>query len=165
RYLTPDPVKLAGGINAYQYVPNPTGWVDPLGLSTCPGGDGCKPSHRIEEPEKKVNVNEGDVVPPKGFDSTLSRNRAFRRAKEIGGIPQTTQPKEIYRERIRDQDRHIMGRVYVFSLRKDHITKIYEHSLGHSEGNHGPHFNTKNTIKDIKVPLKIGDDSHTYFKR
>ncbi|MEA1146189.1 RHS repeat-associated core domain-containing protein, partial [Klebsiella pneumoniae] len=28
RYLTPDPVKLAGGINAYQYVPNPTGWVD-----------------------------------------------------------------------------------------------------------------------------------------
>ncbi|VVN58709.1 hypothetical protein PS687_03115 [Pseudomonas fluorescens] len=22
RYLTPDPVKLAGGINAYQYVPN-----------------------------------------------------------------------------------------------------------------------------------------------
>ncbi|MGE1156580.1 RNase A-like domain-containing protein, partial [Pseudomonas kitaguniensis] len=42
RYLTPDPVKLAGGINAYQYVPNPTGWVDPLGLSSkpanCPSG-------------------------------------------------------------------------------------------------------------------------------
>ncbi|WP_139217575.1 RHS repeat-associated core domain-containing protein, partial [Pseudomonas sp. NFPP24] len=42
RYLTPDPVKLAGGINAYQYVPNPTAWVDPLGLSckvvNCPGG-------------------------------------------------------------------------------------------------------------------------------
>ncbi len=42
RYLTPDPVKLAGGINAYQYVPNPTGWIDPLGLSSkdinCPEG-------------------------------------------------------------------------------------------------------------------------------
>nr|WP_323055811.1 RHS repeat-associated core domain-containing protein [Pseudomonas lurida] len=41
RYLTPDPVKLAGGINAYLYVPNPTGWIDPLGLSckigNCPG--------------------------------------------------------------------------------------------------------------------------------
>ncbi|WP_236202583.1 RHS repeat-associated core domain-containing protein [Pseudomonas lactis] len=41
RYLTPDPVKLAGGINGYRYVPNPTGWVDPLGLSckigVCPG--------------------------------------------------------------------------------------------------------------------------------
>ncbi|MFJ2467504.1 RNase A-like domain-containing protein, partial [Pseudomonas sp. NPDC087615] len=38
-YLTPDPVKLAGGLNQYRYVPNPTGWVDPLGLSCtpCPG--------------------------------------------------------------------------------------------------------------------------------
>ncbi|MBK3434490.1 RNase A-like domain-containing protein [Pseudomonas sp. CCI1.1] len=42
RYLTPDPMKLAGGINGYRYVPNPTGWVDPLGLSckktSCPEG-------------------------------------------------------------------------------------------------------------------------------
>jgi hypothetical protein len=32
-------VKLAGGINQYQYTPNPTGWVDPLGLACipCPG--------------------------------------------------------------------------------------------------------------------------------
>ncbi len=36
RYLTPNPVKLAGGINAYQYTPNPTGWVDPLGLACTP---------------------------------------------------------------------------------------------------------------------------------
>ncbi|MCV4289762.1 DUF6531 domain-containing protein [Pseudomonas capsici] len=37
RFLTPDPIKLAGGLNSYQYVPNPTGWVDPLGLNNCPG--------------------------------------------------------------------------------------------------------------------------------
>nr|WP_258014175.1 polymorphic toxin type 47 domain-containing protein [Pseudomonas asplenii] len=40
RFLTPDPIKLAGGLNSYQYVPNPTGWVDPSGLAsgpvTCP---------------------------------------------------------------------------------------------------------------------------------
>jgi len=38
RFLTPDPIKLAGGLNSYQYVPNPTGWVDPLGLNSnaCP---------------------------------------------------------------------------------------------------------------------------------
>ncbi|WP_262381666.1 RHS repeat-associated core domain-containing protein, partial [Pseudomonas koreensis] len=34
RFLTPDPIKLAGGLNNYQYVPSPTGWVDPLGLNT-----------------------------------------------------------------------------------------------------------------------------------
>ena len=34
RFITPDPIGLAGGLNNYQYVPNPTGWVDPLGLTS-----------------------------------------------------------------------------------------------------------------------------------
>nr|WP_310793628.1 RHS repeat-associated core domain-containing protein [Pectobacterium parmentieri] len=25
-----DPIGLAGGLNLYQYAPNPLGWVDPL---------------------------------------------------------------------------------------------------------------------------------------
>ncbi|MVW98375.1 type IV secretion protein Rhs, partial [Pseudomonas sp. PB100] len=97
RYLTPDPVKLAGGINAYQYVPNPTGWVDVLGLSTCPGADACKPKYTAEDPAKNAKVNDGEAELPKGTDSNLSRNGAFRRAKEIGGIPKNTQPLAIYR--------------------------------------------------------------------
>ncbi|MGQ7249542.1 RHS repeat-associated core domain-containing protein, partial [Halomonas sp. V046] len=32
RFTTQDPIGLAGGTNLYQYAPNPTGWVDPLGL-------------------------------------------------------------------------------------------------------------------------------------
>ena len=37
RYMTPDPIKLAGGLNNYQYTKNPVGYVDPLGLSDlCP---------------------------------------------------------------------------------------------------------------------------------
>ncbi|BED94693.1 RHS repeat-associated core domain-containing protein [Escherichia fergusonii] len=32
RFLTPDPIGLAGGINLSQYAPNPLGWIDPLGL-------------------------------------------------------------------------------------------------------------------------------------
>ncbi|HHQ4526182.1 TPA: RHS repeat domain-containing protein [Aeromonas veronii] len=32
RFITPDPIGLAGGLNNYQYAPNPIGWVDPLGL-------------------------------------------------------------------------------------------------------------------------------------
>ncbi|WP_256344098.1 RHS repeat domain-containing protein, partial [Pseudomonas costantinii] len=62
RYLTPDPVKLAGGINAYQYVPNPTGWVDPLGLSACPGSEGCKSSLGIDDPARQHRFEEG--APP-----------------------------------------------------------------------------------------------------
>ncbi|RQW63623.1 RHS repeat-associated core domain-containing protein [Vibrio viridaestus] len=37
RFTTVDPIGLAGGLNNYQYVPNPTGWVDPLGLASVPG--------------------------------------------------------------------------------------------------------------------------------
>ncbi|WP_281172935.1 RHS repeat-associated core domain-containing protein, partial [Vibrio rhizosphaerae] len=36
RFITPDPIGLAGGLNNYQYVKNPTGWIDPLGLSQKP---------------------------------------------------------------------------------------------------------------------------------
>ncbi len=64
RYLTPDPVKLAGGINAYQYVPNPTGWVDPLGLNTCLGGDGCKPDLVANDPAKHARADKGEAVLP-----------------------------------------------------------------------------------------------------
>jgi RHS repeat-associated protein len=42
RYLTPDPIKLAGGLNPYQYTRNPTGWVDPLGLADCRVGMGAR---------------------------------------------------------------------------------------------------------------------------
>ena len=33
RFVSKDPIGLAGGLNIYQYAPNPAGWVDPLGLA------------------------------------------------------------------------------------------------------------------------------------
>lgn len=33
RFIHQDPIGLVGGINHYQYAPNPVNWVDPLGLS------------------------------------------------------------------------------------------------------------------------------------
>ncbi|WP_167540890.1 RHS repeat-associated core domain-containing protein [Paraburkholderia xenovorans] len=37
RFTTPDPIGLAGGVNLYQYAPNPLGWLDPWGLRCTPG--------------------------------------------------------------------------------------------------------------------------------
>ncbi len=35
RYTAPDPIGLEGGTNGHAYVPDPLGWVDPLGLEPC----------------------------------------------------------------------------------------------------------------------------------
>ncbi|NAT24519.1 RHS repeat domain-containing protein, partial [Pseudomonas syringae] len=77
RFLTPDPIKLAGGLNSYQYVPNPTGWVDPLGLTSgCPDADnkntGPVVGSAVSEASPKVPAPSGEaldwksVVPLKG---------------------------------------------------------------------------------------------------
>ena len=34
-FTTRDPIGLLGGSNVFQYAPNPTGWIDPFGLSGC----------------------------------------------------------------------------------------------------------------------------------
>ncbi|WP_167375394.1 RHS repeat-associated core domain-containing protein [Burkholderia metallica] len=48
RFVSKDPIRLAGGINVYQYAPNPVEWIDPLGLAkkppssfALPDGDGA----------------------------------------------------------------------------------------------------------------------------
>ncbi|MFG6207929.1 RHS repeat-associated core domain-containing protein [Pseudomonas retamae] len=61
RFLTPDPIRLAGGLNNYQYVPNPTGWVDPLGLM-CGKGD-CPD---VSPPLTQSQIDE-IIATPKGM--------------------------------------------------------------------------------------------------
>ena len=36
RFTVQDPVGLEGGLNVYQYAPNPAGWIDPWGLAGSP---------------------------------------------------------------------------------------------------------------------------------
>ncbi|RQS50886.1 type IV secretion protein Rhs [Burkholderia sp. Bp8986] len=74
RFVSKDPIGLAGGINVYQYADNPTGWIDPLGLAKqcgCPCGvepHGNQPSprpsgyqshHIIQDRWAKANKIEG----------------------------------------------------------------------------------------------------------
>jgi RHS repeat-associated protein len=51
RFINQDPIGLVGGINHYQYAPNPVNWVDPFGLL-------CK------EGVKKLSKMIGDIVDP-----------------------------------------------------------------------------------------------------
>ncbi|MCU1758345.1 RHS domain-containing protein, partial [Pseudomonas sp. 14P_8.1_Bac3] len=64
RYLTPDPVKLAGGLNQYRYALNPTGWVDPVGLSgNCPGAG--RPGCGAPDDPTGAKVDQGEPSLPK----------------------------------------------------------------------------------------------------
>ena len=35
RFVSQDPIRLDGGLNLYEYAPNPTSWVDVYGLKKC----------------------------------------------------------------------------------------------------------------------------------
>ncbi|EPM0509611.1 MULTISPECIES: RHS repeat-associated core domain-containing protein [Pseudomonas] len=43
RFATTDPIGLSGGLNLYQYAPNPLTWIDPLGL--CRRGNAATKRH------------------------------------------------------------------------------------------------------------------------
>ncbi|WP_258232727.1 RHS repeat-associated core domain-containing protein, partial [Pseudomonas brassicacearum] len=90
RYLTADPIKLAGGLNAYRYVPNPTGWVDPLGLNCELPGNKTKSSGDVEKPEDKTRVKQGepDAPAPTVQAEKTARVRHYTNRKGSTGIEQ-----------------------------------------------------------------------------
>ncbi|WP_175404182.1 RHS repeat-associated core domain-containing protein, partial [Pseudomonas sp. 31 E 5] len=175
RYLTPDPVKLAGGINAYQYVPNPTGWIDPLGLNAnCPAT-----GRKSAECEKQAELTAPEV----------SRNGAFKQAKSDAGIPRTQHPEPVFDPRLgktrqysmvtmRDRqknevlDEHgkpIMTREYLFTRGDRFPVLIQDHGAGHKysdpdgKGNQTAHFNLR--PKERPRTGKLDEaKTHYYFK-
>ncbi|MHC8407834.1 RHS repeat-associated core domain-containing protein [Pseudomonas sp. TMB3-21] len=77
RYLTPDPVNLAGGLNQYRYAPNPTGWVDPLGLNgNCPPPN--KPGCGAPDDTTGAKVDEGEPPLPKPSAEELGKSEIHR---------------------------------------------------------------------------------------
>ncbi|EOD3614083.1 RHS repeat-associated core domain-containing protein, partial [Cronobacter sakazakii] len=66
RFISQDPIGLAGGINLYQYAPNPLVWVDPLGLKfkcdELKNKDLGKDGVEIERIETKKGTTKVDIV-------------------------------------------------------------------------------------------------------
>ncbi|PHV06055.1 hypothetical protein CSQ96_16565, partial [Janthinobacterium sp. BJB412] len=88
RYLTQDPIGLLGGVNSYSYAPNPTGWLDPLGLrnkcnrnSICDPCDGINPSA-----EARAWQGEGDYP---GIDNY--KNKVIKKGAVLYAL---THPKQ-----------------------------------------------------------------------
>ncbi|EPM65888.1 putative RHS repeat-like protein, partial [Pseudomonas syringae pv. actinidiae ICMP 18804] len=174
RFLTPDPIKLAGGLNNYQYVPNPTGWVDPLGLSAdCPGNKNDSIESRKHEPE-----------PPE-----LSRSGAFKQAKSEAGIPKSQHPDQIYdpttgktqqyryvrmtdragESILNSEGKPTLTREYQYTRGDGSKIIIQDHSAGHQYheankvGDQKAHFNLR-PIENPRTGKVPGAKDHYYFK-
>ena len=132
RFTTPDPIGLAGGLNLYQYAPNPVGWVDPWGWS-------CTPNKKSSYQGK-------------------SRRDAFRQAKRDADIPLTQSPYSVGNEKLLDgydgyvykKGRMVYTRQYYFLDIKGARIIIQDHSYGHLKAvpfrGAEPHFNVRPII-------------------
>ncbi|MGF6489950.1 RHS repeat-associated core domain-containing protein [Pseudomonas frederiksbergensis] len=155
RYLTPDPIKLAGGLNQYQYTPNPTGWVDPLGLSS-----NCPPKS-----QRLISCPAPDEPALPG----TSRRGAFRQAKADAGIPRGQQPdiqldevtgrpsQFTYANMTDINGKNILNsigmpiktRQYMYTREDGFKLILQDHAAGHrfgadnKKGDQGPHFNVR----------------------
>ncbi|EDT2963755.1 type IV secretion protein Rhs [Salmonella enterica subsp. enterica] len=81
RYISADPIGLLGGINLYQYAPNPLSWIDPLGLAkTCQRAKDLRSKgfqeHHIISDKNKLTKNH-PLLQAAGFDLQKMKNKIF----------------------------------------------------------------------------------------
>ncbi|WP_181259361.1 RHS repeat domain-containing protein [Pseudoduganella armeniaca] len=70
RFLSQDPIGLDGGANLYQYAPNPTAWIDPLGLARC--GSAAATLKRL----KGMNISRIEqAIANEGFSKTKDNGK------------------------------------------------------------------------------------------
>ncbi|WP_296227819.1 RHS repeat-associated core domain-containing protein [Ralstonia sp. UBA689] len=116
RFISKDPIGLTGGLNVYQYAPNPIGWVDPLGLARCP----CDPCSKF-------------------------RRASLRDIRRQLAIPMSQQPisqkmvpltDSTGARILGDDKRPIMTRELTYRVNGKNVI-IQDHSAGHSFGEGG----------------------------
>ncbi|HED5893203.1 TPA: hypothetical protein R5R88_003784 [Salmonella enterica] len=78
RFTQQDPIGLAGGVNLYQYAPNPLGWIDPLGLP-------CKLTNQQFKNKLKRIRNQTAAGGNRGITGVVSQNDAFRLGEAFVG--------------------------------------------------------------------------------
>ncbi|MDN7820912.1 RHS repeat-associated core domain-containing protein [Burkholderia vietnamiensis] len=85
RFVSKDPIGLEGGINVYQYAPNPVQWTDPLGLT-------CKCDCEIDFPLARYPQAGQHILDAQaqGHPNVLTwdpANATGRRQQSLSGIP------------------------------------------------------------------------------
>ncbi len=80
-FISQDPIGLAGGLNVYQYAPNPLSWIDPLGLK-------CGFAEKDNITQRWVNKLTGKA--PAEIDSLLT-SKGWTKIYPQAGRPEAIQ--------------------------------------------------------------------------
>ncbi len=92
RFMSPDPVCFAGGINLYRYAPNPVNWVDPFGLSFATKAAGGNPATC----EVMSMCDWGDEMMEEAQKKTDGANERECKAKITGKCTRPPDQKDFY---------------------------------------------------------------------
>ncbi|VYT90657.1 hypothetical protein [Metakosakonia massiliensis] len=125
RYISQDPVSVRGGINTYAYVPDPLGWVDPLGLACVQAGDKT-PNGREFTEHGAQRANERGFT-PESIDNIINNNRK-NRVKEIN--PETGRTQWRYQD--------ARGNTVITNEDGGKIVTVYSYPQGAAEGMYIP---------------------------
>lgn len=159
---------LAGGVNPYSYVHNPTGWIDPLGLTDCPA------SLTREQRQARINelaeanalrrLQEMESMNPRshflerhGAQTSLESQlgRATNGANPTTGVQQRTPMAATRFDSHRDQLNAIQRAQTIQRQSGGAVTKAtipYGRRIGEGYSKTGPTYGTSSTATVILTP-------------
>ncbi|WP_256258143.1 RHS repeat domain-containing protein, partial [Burkholderia ubonensis] len=86
RFVSKDPIGLAGGINVYQYAANPVSWIDPFGLSSTTDGAGNQvPMNEYGIPNRDQFQPKQNIASPYKRDAACGPNAS--QTASVQGVP------------------------------------------------------------------------------
>ncbi|WP_259468419.1 RHS repeat-associated core domain-containing protein, partial [Salmonella enterica] len=135
KFISGDPIGLVGGINLYQYAPNPLSYIDPLGLT----GTSLEKGAPLPDATKVYRIS---IDGPYGFDFNPREIDAINKGKlnppgvSVIRANSADEATRIWNEAFPNRPATSVGEVSAADLRKIGFDVIHDPSGGKLGANH-----------------------------
>jgi RHS repeat-associated protein len=97
RFVSQDPIGLRGGLNLYQYAPDPVSWIDPRGLCSNPNGKKGGKAHQDKINDVMNGIRSRGLEPDTEYMvKTPNGSKSRRFVDVVGRDPNTGQVVEMH---------------------------------------------------------------------